>query len=311
MQLLSEFRNPTQWYSKLVAALLAIIFFILMAAAIIAGYVVYSIVTVNGIAHDDAVNLASFPGHPEDVSFDVEGVGERDGWFFPGLKLAPTIVLCPGYHASRGELLPLATALQDHQYNVLLFDFDTHGSSAGNSTLGFREVRELRAAVATIAQRSDVDGSRFGFWGTNMGGYVAVAVAETDPRVRAMVAESVYDQPQDMVRLLVARDGLDHLPLLSRFAVKVFTTLNYQSRGTPPLSARLSRLAGTAKLFVEANDSPGLVESTHRLSVLSPEPKQEVLLSHGNYAGMLDDEKRAYENRIVTFFLTNLPPEPR
>src|SRR5580658_6345478 len=98
MQPLSEFRNPTRWYSKLIAALVAIIFFVLMAGGIIAGYVVYNIVTVNGVANDEAVNLASFPGHPEDVSFQVGGA-ERDGWFFPGLKLAPTIVLCPGYHA--------------------------------------------------------------------------------------------------------------------------------------------------------------------------------------------------------------------
>src|SRR6185437_4112097 len=40
----------------------------------------------------------------------------------------------------------------------------------------------------------------------------------------------------------------------------------------------------------------------------SPEPHELVNLPHGNYTGMLDDEKHNYENRIVTFFLTNLPP---
>jgi uncharacterized protein len=311
MQLLSEFRNPTQWYSKLIAALLALAFFTLMAAMIIAGYLVYSVVTVTAPGADEAVSLASFPGHPEDVTFDVNGVGQRAGWFFPGLKLAPTIVLCPGYRGSRGELLPLATALQDHEYNVFLFDFDTFGTAPGRSALGFREEQELRAAVGMIARRDDVDRSRFGLWGTNMGAYAAVGVAQSDPRVRALVAESVYDTPQEMVRLLVAREGLESLPLIGRFAEKSFLMLNYQSRETPPLSARLSRLSGVAKLFVEATDTPDLVEPTHRLFVLAPEPKQEVLLSHGNYAGMLDDEKRNYENRIVTFFLANLPPEPR
>jgi hypothetical protein len=32
-----------------------------------------------------------------------------------------------------------------------------------------------------------------------------------------------------------------------------------------------------------------------------------VVLQHGNYAGMPDDEKRKYENRVVSFFLVNLP----
>ena len=43
----------------------------------------------------------------------------------------------------------------------------------------------------------------------------------------------------------------------------------------------------------------------------SPQPKEEAVLAHGNYAGMLDEEKRTYENRIVSFFLSNLPPEVR
>src|SRR5436853_606449 len=111
MRLLSEFRYPTLWYSKLIAAVVAISFFTLMAAAIISGYVVYSI-SVTPPGASPAIDLASFPGQPEQVSYAVAGLGSRDGWFFPGLKSAPTILLCPGYRASKGELLPLAVALQ-------------------------------------------------------------------------------------------------------------------------------------------------------------------------------------------------------
>jgi len=31
------------------------------------------------------------------------------------------------------------------------------------------------------------------------------------------------------------------------------------------------------------------------------------MLARGKYAGMLDDEKRSYENRIASFFLSSLP----
>jgi hypothetical protein len=41
---------------------------------------------------------------------------------------------------------------------------------------------------------------------------------------------------------------------------------------------------------------------------MSPPPHELVVLPNGNYAGMLDDDKRNYENRIVSFFLVNLPP---
>jgi hypothetical protein len=31
------------------------------------------------------------------------------------------------------------------------------------------------------------------------------------------------------------------------------------------------------------------------------------MLQHGNFPGMLDEEKRGYENQIASFFLLNLP----
>jgi pimeloyl-ACP methyl ester carboxylesterase len=307
MYLLDEFRHPTRWYSKLVTTLLAIGFFSFLAVAFASAFIVYRILEPIHLAA--APDLANFPGHPENVSYNVDGIGPRASWFFPGLKSAPTIVLCPGYRMSRGELLPLAAALQDHAYNVFLFDFTGSGWTAGHSTLGFREVAELRAAVSVLAQRNDVDASRFGLWGMNMGGYAALALAESDPRVRAVVVESVYDSPRDMARLLVERDGSPPLPLLERFAERGFVWLNYSYRDTPPLSARLSRLNGVSTLFLGADDDRGLLGATHQLFLAAPEPKEEDVLERGDYAGMLDEDKRSYENRIVSFFLLHLPTQ--
>jgi uncharacterized protein len=305
MALLSEFRYPTQWYSKSIAALLALTFFTFVAAAIISGFVVYNIVTLrNG---SQPINLATFPGHPEEISYSVEGMGKRDGWFFPGLKSAPTILLCPGYGEGREELLPLATAVQEQGYNVALVQFVGDSAKGIETTLGYSEVQQLRAVLSVLAERTDVDKSRFGFWGTDMGGYAALLLAESDPRVRAIAIESVYDRPQEMLRILVSRYGIGSLPLLPSFAEKAFDWLNYKDAGVPPLSQRLSRLAGVPKLFIEASDSPDLAKTTARLFVSAPEPKEQVAIVRGNYAGMLDEEKREYENRIASFFLSNLP----
>lgn len=306
MAFLSEFRYPTRWYSKLIVALVAISFFTFVAAAIISGFVVYNIVTPR--SGSQPIDLANFPGHPEEISYSLQASGTRDGWFFPGLKSAPTILLCPGYEEGREELLPLATALQEQGYNVTLVDFGGAKNSTGIGTdLGYREVQEIRAALSTLAQRTDVDQSRFGLWGTDLGSYAALSLAESDPRVRAVAVESVYDTPQQMLRILVNGYGIGSLPLLPGFAEKGFDWLNYQDAGIPPLSQRLSRLAGVPKLFIEAADAPELARITARLYFESPEPKQEEMLARGKYAGMLDDEKRSYENRIASFFLSSLP----
>ncbi len=306
MGFLSEFRYPTKWYSKLVSAVLALIFFALLSTATISGVLLYRIVSPSRSRAE--INIKDFPGRPEVVSFTVPGVGPRDGWFFPGLKTAPTIILCHGYQSDRGELLTLVTALQDNQYNVFLFDFAGHGASTGFTTFGYREAEELHGAIAAMAKRNDVDRNRFGLWGANLGGYASIAVAARDSRVRALAVDSVYDQPEEMVRLQVQHSGLSALPLMERTVIFAFRLLNYSYRREPPLSARLGRLQGIFKLYITANDEPQLAQYTHELFARSPEPREQVILLKGNYAGMLDEEKRVYENRIVSFFLLRVPP---
>lgn len=306
MGFISQFRYPTAWYSKLVIAILALAFFGFLAAATISGYAVYQIV-LPARSHSE-IDLQNLPGHPQVMSYSVAGEGQRDGWFFPGLKSAPTVILCPGYESSRGELLTLASALQDHQYNVLLIDFSAQGASGGRSTLGFHEVAELRAAMNAVASRGDVDAEHFGLWGANLGAYVALSEAEGDPRVRAVAAESPYNRPKDMAALLANRMGLGSFPIITRMVKLGFDWLNPEYRSAPPLNLHIQKLAGVAQLYMETPEEPILAASTRELFQASPAPHELVTLAHGNYAGMLDDEKREYENRIVSFFLVNLPP---
>jgi pimeloyl-ACP methyl ester carboxylesterase len=305
MGFFSELRHPTKWYSQIVIAALTLSLFILLATAAIAGYQVYRIITP-AQSHSE-IDLQNFPGHPETLSYMAPGESPREGWFFPGLKSAPTVILCPAYQSSRGELLTLASALQEHQYNVFLFDFSGHGSSGGRTTLGFQEVLELRAAINAVANRGDVDAGRFGIWGVNLGGYVALAEAMSDPRIRAVAVESPYDRPDQMAGILVGRSGLGSLPLVTRMVEWEFRLANYQYRKVPPLRARIGKLAGVAQLYLESSDDPGLADRTTELFSISPGPHELVNLPHGNYAGMLDDEKHNYENRIVSFFLVHLP----
>ncbi len=302
----SQFLYPTAWYSKLVIAVLALAFFGLLMVSTISGYALYQIILPTN-SHSD-INLQNFPGHPETLTYIVPGAGQRDGWFFPGLKSAPTVILCPGYQSSRGELLPLASALQDHQYNVLLLDFSGQGTSGGRSTLGFQEVAELRSAMNAVANRGDVDADHFGLWGANIGAYVALSEAVTDKRVRAIAAESPYGHPNDMLTVLIGHMGIGAIPFVTRVAKLEFRWLNPFYRNVPPLRTRLRNLSGVAQLYMSSSEEPALASSTRDLFQMSPAPHDIVMLPHGNYAGMLDEEKTNYENRIVSFFLVNLPP---
>jgi pimeloyl-ACP methyl ester carboxylesterase len=306
MSILFELRYPTKWYTKLFMALLALAFFIVLATSATAGFILYRIVKPQRSSTE--ISMASFPGKPDAVTFTVPGLGERDGWFFPGLRNAPTILLLHGYESSRGELLTLESALQDHEYNVFIFDFAAHGANGGVTTFGYREADEVRAAIDAVATRNDVDPARFGIWGYNLGAYAGLREAESDKRIRAMVLDSVYDQPAQMVKVGVERNGLGGFPLMIRSAEESFLWLNRQYREAPPLSRNLRAVAGVPTLYIEAADDPELGSLTRELFLKAPEPREEAVVAHGNFTTMADDDKRAYENRVVSFFLLHLPP---
>ena len=285
---------------------LALAFFAVLAIAAIAGFLVYRIVKPQRSAPE--ISMASFPGRPEVVVFQVPELGKREGWFFPGLRQAPTIVLCHGYESSRGELLTLVSALQDHQYNVFVFDFAAHGANAGLTTLGYREADEVRKAVDTLAARDDLDPTRFGFWGYNLGAYAALREAEGDKRIRALVLDSVYDDPEQMVKVGVEHNGLGTFPFMIRSTQLSFGYLNNAHRHDPPLSSRLNALNGVPTLFIQALDDPELAAITRQVFLQAPEPRDQAIIAHGNFVDLSEQEKRDYENRVVSFFLLRLPP---
>src|SRR5947199_4692631 len=169
MSILFELRYPTKWYTKLFTAVVAVIFFAGLATLAIAGFLVYRIVKPQRTSSE--INLQSFPGRPDAVQFTVSGGKVREGLFFPGFRGAPTIVLCHGYGSSKGELLTLVSALQDHQYNVFVFDFAAHGGNAGVTTLGYREADEIRPAIQALAVRRDVEPESCGLSDYNQEAY--------------------------------------------------------------------------------------------------------------------------------------------
>jgi pimeloyl-ACP methyl ester carboxylesterase len=305
MQIFSELRYPSRWYTKLLTLFLALAFFAVLAISAIAGFLVYRIVKPQ--RSNSEISLTSFPGRPEIMDFQVPELGHREGWFFPGVRRGPTIILCHGYQSSRGELLTLVSALQEHQYNVFVFDFAAHGANTGVTTLGYREADELRKAVDTLAARDDLDPTRFGLWGYNLGAYAALREAEGDKRIRALILDSVYDDPEQMVKVGVEHNGLATFPLMIRSTQLTFGYLNNPHRHDPLLSSNLRALNGVPTLFIQGMDDPELAAATLQMFQQAPEPREQAIIPHGNFVSLSDQEKRDYENRVVSFFLLRLP----
>jgi pimeloyl-ACP methyl ester carboxylesterase len=291
--------------AQIIGSLLALAVFIFAAMAAVSGYLVYQIVSPpRSPAH---VDIALLMGHPTDYKFDIPGEGTRDGWFFPGLLHAPTIILCHGYGSQRADILTLTTAIQEQQYNVFLFDFTGHGATPGRTTLGYTETHELLAAIAGLAKRDDIDTSRFGVWGVDLGAYSALSAAIQDARIKAVAVDSAYDKPPDLLLAEIGQSGLGSLPGVKTLCLFDFRMLNYPHRMDLPISSYLSRLQGTPKLFIETTDRSALSTATLRLFQAAPAPKTQIVDSLA-YSEMGDEDRRNYESRVVSFFLSNLPP---
>jgi pimeloyl-ACP methyl ester carboxylesterase len=305
----SELRNPSTRLSRLTVILIVIVFLLFLMACGISSYLLYRL--LHPISTSTALTPDTLLGHPSVVQFTVPGEGEREGWFFPGLRSAPVIILCHGYQSQRGDTLTLATPLQENQFNVFVFDFSGHGQAHGSTTLGPQETKEVLAAIAAMAQRTDVDRNRIGLWGANMGAYAALAAAAADRRIRALVVDSVYDEPMIFLRTELDRTGFGSMFLIGAMTRFGFQVRELPFRGEGPLSSRLSPLARVPKLFIALRESPALAESTLQLFAAAPEPKDQWVMQKGNYTAMTNDEKRTYENFVLTFFLRNLAPLSR
>lgn len=309
MALLSELRYPTTRLAKVLSALLALLLFAFVTISAVSGYLVYQALRPDRNAASRNIDLMM--GHPENFSFHTPDGAEREGWFFPGLRGAPAIVVCHGYLSQRTDALTLVTALQDHQFNVFVFDFSGHGTSPTGTTLGYKETAELHAAVQALSARDDVDPKHFGLWGVDMGGYAALEVASTDARIAAIAVDDPYADPRDMMHIQVKQSGLGVLPLVYRFADFGFRMANYPDRNDPPVTPRLVRMAAIPKLFVVSDDRPDLAKQALNIFMVAAQPKQmfrDRVSYAGGYSVMPDDDRRNYETQVVAFFLQSIPP---
>ncbi|MBI3965201.1 MAG: alpha/beta hydrolase [Chloroflexi bacterium] len=130
-----------------------------------------------------AVTPASFgwPYEPVEIA-TADGLRLR-GWLVKGeagnSPATRAIVMLHGYPFDKGNILPLGGYLRS-EFDLLLFDFRSFGESEGSATtVGYREVGDLAAAVKLLRERGY---QRIGVWGFSLGGAVALLSQAADGR---------------------------------------------------------------------------------------------------------------------------------
>jgi pimeloyl-ACP methyl ester carboxylesterase len=138
---------------------------------------------------------------------------EVEAWWIPRERARGTIVLFHGYAGAKDTMLEDARAFRDLGWSCLLVDQrGCGGSSGGDTTIGYREMAEVEAAVAHAHGPLRVRGPVV-LYGQSMGGVsVLHALAARRARADGAIVECVFDRMLSTVRNRFDVMGLPSFP---------------------------------------------------------------------------------------------------
>jgi uncharacterized protein len=179
-------------------------------AAVTAGFILAVFVAVVALAWLFQRQLIYFPyGTPpppgevglsqaQEVLLETDDGLELAAWWTPPADdgPAPAVIVFPGNAGNRAHRAPLASALADHGYGVLLVDYRGYGGNPGRpSQRGL--LADAAAAYRHVANRPDVEPGRIVYFGESLGGGVAAGLAQEHPPA-ALVLRSPFSSLSDV-----------------------------------------------------------------------------------------------------------------
>jgi pimeloyl-ACP methyl ester carboxylesterase len=267
----------------------AIIFFVGIFALF--NFLVYRI--TNPPAIPEPVNPSYYQLPSLEIVFSSSDRLNIAGWWIPGLRGAPGIVLSPGYGMSRSDVLSLAAVLHESGFNILIYDQRGSRLSAPKpSTLGLYETDDLLCALQYLKDRPEINRTRLGIWGVDVGAIAALKAAASVPEVVAIAADGAFESPYDFLDLRVGEDfGLNY-PVLQFGCRRVFGLLHIGAYAALKAQLPLQALSNRMILFIEGENRAGLDLLTSALHK-KIQPQKE-LISFKDFKNS-HDERRGSE----------------
>jgi uncharacterized protein len=234
----------------------------------------------------------------ENVSFRTSDGLRLEGWYVPSRNGA-AVISFPGRKGPQRQ----ARMLARHGYGVLLFDRRGEGRSEGEpNSWGWSGERDIKAAIAYLRHRPDVDPARIGGIGLSVGGEMMIeAAAETDA-LAAVVSEGAgarafADEMDHDV------DPVEHLLGIPTYAVRT-AAVGVFANQTPPhkLERLVGRIAPRPLMLIAAPNSPNGEDLNRRFIRAAGAPKTLWEIPESKHTGGIVARPAEYERRVVGFF---------
>jgi len=294
---------------------LPIVLVIVVAAILLAGWIVYSITRPPRspyLVTPQSLQLAPLL-KASDVTWSNHDGTQARGWLFRGVEGAPAVVLLHKYGADRSWLLNLAVKLNEStNFTVLCPDLRGHGENpAVNWTLfGAIEGDDVTAAIDYLRTLKTTDGKSqvnlVGVYGVELGAYAGLEAAKLYPEVRALALDSAPASADDLVRAATSRRATMNNPLLqalARWGMRVYAAGKYHNTSSCELARGLRN--ERVLLLMGAQGDPWRTSTFELKSCFSGgsvEVKSDLPLTGYDLTSATGEQEEAYDRPIIEFF---------
>ncbi len=236
----------------------------------------------------------------EETSFKSADGIKLSGWFIPGNKTKPAIIVMHGYPADKANLLAVADFLAD-DFNVFLFDFRSFGESEGEyTTVGYLEKNDLIGAIDYLEKEKNI--TKIGLYGFSLGG--AVALMAGHKNVKAIVADSSYARLSNMVRHMYWIFSILKYPLAYLTKLYSLLFLKVDMDSVNPVD-NIGRIKAPILLIHSEKDSQIPVTEAYLLHNANNK-SQLWIVKNADHGMAHSANPEEYERRITEFFKENV-----
>jgi uncharacterized protein len=242
----------------------------------------------------------------QDVAFRTNDGLTLRGWYVPS-KNGAAVIVAPGRSGTQNH----ARMLVRHGYGVLVFDRRGEGESDGDpNAFGWAANRDLKAALAFVQGRSDVNGGRIGGIGLSVGGETLLQAAAEAKGFKAVVSDGAGSRS---LREDLVRSDSDKWLELPTTAVITAGTAFFSNQAPPPnLEQLVARIAPRSVFFIYAeHGQPNEINLTQKYYAAAGEPKALWQVPAAGHTHGLSVRPREYERRVLAFFDRALPDRSR
>lgn len=234
-----------------------------VVAASIVGVVFVGYVVAPGVLATNVLRVEHGAENPADrgIAYGDVTLRTEDGltltaWYVPSRNGAGLVVR-HGTQSSASGVLDHLVVLARAGFGVIAPDGRGHGGSEGQGMdFGWFGDRDIRAAVAFLSSRPEVDPRRIGVVGISLGGMEAIGAASDDPRIAAVVAEgAVRRSARDLSWLPEVQGSLGWVGLGINWLQTGVTAVLCGALPPPSLAESVSDATRTRFLLLTADSS--------------------------------------------------------